>query len=42
VFKRSVEDDGTLFAVYAGYNILQFNIVNMPEVIASEAKHANP
>jgi len=42
VFKRSVEDDGTLFAVYAGYNILQFNIVNMPEVVASEAKHANP
>jgi hypothetical protein len=42
VFKRSVEDDGTLFAVYAGYHIVQFNIVNMPEVVASEAKHANP
>ena len=42
VFKRSVEEDSTLFAVYAGDKILQFNIVNMPEVLTSEAKHANP
>jgi hypothetical protein len=42
VFKRSIEEDSTLFAVYAGDKILQFNIVNMPEVLASEAKHANP
>jgi hypothetical protein len=43
VFKRSVEEeDGTLFAVYAGDKILQFNIVNMPEVLASEEKYANP
>jgi len=41
VFKRSVEEDST-FAEYAGDKILQYNIVNMPEVLASEAKHANP
>jgi len=42
VFKRSVEEDSTLFAMYAGEKILQVNIVNMPEVLASEAQHANP
>ena len=42
MFKRSVEEDSTLFAVYAGDKILQFNIVNMQEVLASEAMQANP
>jgi hypothetical protein len=42
VFKRSVEEDSTSFAVYAGDKILQFNIINMQEVLASEAKQANP
>jgi hypothetical protein len=42
VFKRSAEEDSTLFAVYAGDKILQFNIINMPEVLASEAKQSNP
>jgi hypothetical protein len=42
VFKRSAEEESTLFAVYAGDKILQFNIVNMPEVLASETKQSNP
>jgi hypothetical protein len=42
VFKRSAEEESTSFAVYAGDKILQFNIVNMPEVFASEAKQSNP
>ncbi|PNF29660.1 hypothetical protein B7P43_G15774 [Cryptotermes secundus] len=42
VFKRSAEEENTLFAVYAGDKILQFNIVNMPEVLASEKEQSNP
>jgi hypothetical protein len=41
VFKRSAEENA-LFAVYAGDKILQFDIVNMSEVLASEAKQSNP
>jgi hypothetical protein len=42
VFKRSAEEDSKLFAVYAGDKILQFNIVNMQEVLASEAVQSSP
>lgn len=42
VFKRSIEDGSKSFAMYAGDKILQFYIVNMPEVFASEANYANP
>lgn len=42
VFKRSAEEDNKLFAVYAGDKILQFNIVNVKEAIASEAVQSSP
>jgi hypothetical protein len=42
VFKRSVEDGSKSFAMYAGDKILQFYIVNMPEVFTSEENYANP
>lgn len=42
VYKRSAEEDSKAFAVYAGDKILQFTIVNMQEVLASEAVQSNP
>jgi hypothetical protein len=42
VFKRSAEEDSTMFAVYAGDKILQFSIVNMQDVLNLEALQSNP